>query len=352
MLVRIALPVADLAALGPDALELRLSELLRAHRNGFHLVVIERDAADYLLEHVAFSGSDRALLQRLRQQFTQNGRLHERATIYLEVHTLGDAIIRTDRCFKIPINMIDSVTFGSPSQFLTEDANHDAKVIRFILSNVRDILGAPTFSFVDEHGGGASTLQRYTSALVARKIGICVMDTDRRSPLAEICSITKRAMAARDRSGWPLFDVAALPCRELENIIPHGVVMMLDSAEGCEWNRIIPRIEDWETVGRKSEKEAFWLFFDVKQGLSHIDLEAFSPSEIAWVEPRIGASGRLSGEWAYPGYGERVVAQMMQNNQALDALRKAIRRSDWKDVFKSYFNNIIWFGAASVKLNT
>jgi hypothetical protein len=56
---------------------------------------------------------------------------------------------------------------------------------------------------------------------------------------------------------WPLFDVAALPCRELENIIPHGVVMMLDSAEGCEWNRIIPRIEGWETVGRKSEKEAF-----------------------------------------------------------------------------------------------
>ena len=345
--------VEELETLEPETLELPLSELLRAHRNGFHLVVIERNTAEFLIHKVSLSGSDKALLKRLHQQFTQNGRLHERAPVYIEVNVGGDAIKKEGRCFRVPLNFIGANTFGAPSQLLTEDANYDAKLINFILRSVRDVSGAPTFSFVEEHGGGASTLQRYISGLCGKKIGICIMDTDRKSPFADICGITKQAITARGESNWPLFDVVPLPCHELENVVPHTVVSTLNCAAGCEWNSKIPRIENWERLGRKSENEAFWLFFDVKRGLSHVDVELLSEKEVAWVQPRLNVLGTLPAGWTYPGYGKSVVAQLLDNNRALDAFRKAIRHSAWQRIFVQYFVNIIWVGAASgIKLNT
>ena len=244
MLIRFSLTETDLRSIEPERLEIAVSELLRSHRNGFHLVVIDRSTAEYLMHHLSLSGSDKALLQRLHQQFTQNGRLHEQASIYIELTGSGETVRREGRSFKFPFNLVDFSTFGSPSLFLTEDANYDAKLMNFVLRSVRDITGAPTFSFIEEHGGGSSTLQRYAAGLRAKKIGICVLDTDKRSPFSESCDVTKQAVKALAEFQWQLFDVVPLPCHELENVIPHCVVVMLDSAIGCDWNWRIPRIEN------------------------------------------------------------------------------------------------------------
>jgi hypothetical protein len=352
MLVRFALRVAELETLDAKAIEGAISELLRAHRNGFHLVVITREAADYCSRHIDLSGQDKALMRRLYQEFTQTGHLHDGASVYVEIDRPGKPVSKDGRCIRVPLDLVDAPTFGRPSRLLTEDANYDAKLIRFILGCVRDVSKAPTFNFDDDHGGGTSTLKRYLAGLEERRIGVCILDTDRASPLARMCDTTTKAVSADAESEWPLFGVKPVPCHELENVIPHDVVTLLQCAVGNEWNRKIKRISDWENRGRKPLEEAFWLFFDVKEGLAATGLGAFSPAEMEWILPRLKASGQLPDGWGYSGYGQKVVELLLQSGQALAALRRIIRTSEWWHVFGSFFDDIAWFGAAARRLTT
>lgn len=143
MLVKFSLSVANIDAIGADKIETPLSELLRAHRNGFHLLVFERRVAEYLVEKVSLSNQDKAVLRRLHQEFTQNGRLHERATAYIEIVSPGAFVVKNGRCLSVPLNLIDARTFGTPSLLLTEDANSDARLIRFVLHNVLGMFKGP-----------------------------------------------------------------------------------------------------------------------------------------------------------------------------------------------------------------
>jgi hypothetical protein len=118
-----------------------------------------------------------------------------------------------------------------------------------------------------------------------------------------MCDTTTKAVSADAESEWPLFGVKPVPCHELENVIPHDVVTLLQCAVGNEWNRKIKRISDWENRGRKPLEEAFWLFFDVKEGLAATGLGAFSPAEMEWIQkhrgsfPTVGDIADMDKRW-------------------------------------------------------
>ena len=352
MLIRFSLSIDALEALTSEEIEMPFSELLRAHRNGCHLFVVERDVADYLSQRIELSNQDKALLRRLHHEFTQLGRLHERATTYIEISVPGEKPVRRGRCLRLPLDLISYRTFGGAALLLTENARFDGRLIRFVLRCVRDVSRGPSFSFEDVHGGGASIVDGLVEALDARNVGICVLDTDRRSPFSDVCAVTKKAINTSAKSDWPLFVVVPLPCHELENVIPHEVIMMMQSSIGCKWNSMVSRIKEWESKGSKREVEAFWLFFDVKEGLSSDEILSLSKDGREWIGQRLNVAGAFSGEWRYSGYGSSVVPQLLEDNRALDEIRKRIREPTWWKVFGEVFSDIVWFGAASKRLNT
>lgn len=352
MLVRFSLSIASVETIGVDKIEMALTELLRAHRNGFHLLVFERGIAGYLIERIPLSNQDKAVLRRLHQEFTQNGRLHEQAAAYVEVTAPGPIVEKNGACISLPINLIDAKTFGTPSQLLSENANGDGKLITAILGWVRESRGTPKVNFEDAHGGGATIGERLIKALDEKRIGVCVLDTDKKHPNDEPCKVTKDALSAAERSEWSLFQVLALPCHEIENVIPFLRVCLLQSAAGCEWNTVIPRIERWERSGGKPEAESFWLFFDIKEGLSSEKLGLMNENQRDWIQQRLAVAGSFRGEWVYPAYGKKVVPLLLDSGLAMSDFRKLVRAVKWRSVFGEFFDKILWFGAAGAKFNT
>jgi hypothetical protein len=302
MLIRFGLTAPDLERLvGVERVMLILAELLRAHRFGMHLLVIERSLVDYLLSSGHLSGSDdKAMLNKMRSEFTQTGHLHEIAAIYIEITPPETTLQCYKNCVKIPIDQIDLEMFGNPALLLTEDANGDGEIIEFILGNIRDIVSAPRSRFKREHGGGTSTLKRLRKALEAKELGTCVVDTDRITPFSKFSEMVKEATDLSSESGWPLFVVLPLPCHEVENLIPHDVLALLECARESELESLALKIFDLERRERWPCEVSFWLFVDLKNGLSSDKVATLDATESKWIYERMAAVGARPGDsWNY-----------------------------------------------------
>ena len=187
MLIRFALVAEQLSSVEPALLENVITELLRAHRHGFHLLVLSRQSAEFLYQFLKLSERDLALLQRVSSQYTQTGMLFQRASIYMEVSTNNYFDLKGNAIFA-PITFLGHANLGQPGNLLVEDAHNDGFVIDFILRNVRDIFNAPRYSFVIQHGGGSGVEKRFKEAAASKSITFCLLDSDKKSPNDELCN--------------------------------------------------------------------------------------------------------------------------------------------------------------------
>ncbi|MDZ4057556.1 MAG: hypothetical protein U1D69_11475, partial [Polynucleobacter sp.] len=145
MLIKIALTAIELSAFDQAALEAAVSELLRAHRLGFHLLVISRESADYLA-NLDLGAQNKALLRKLYAEFTQTGALHKKASVYLNL-SAGDNFSINGNAVDTPLKFITHENIGSPADILLEDASNDGFIVDFVLRNIGDVLRLPRVSF-------------------------------------------------------------------------------------------------------------------------------------------------------------------------------------------------------------
>lgn len=75
MIFRCGLSAEVLAKLDQGKIEAALLELLRACRLGYHLLVLERQVALYFLAAFELGGKDRAMLQRIHDDYSTLGKL-------------------------------------------------------------------------------------------------------------------------------------------------------------------------------------------------------------------------------------------------------------------------------------
>jgi hypothetical protein len=143
-----------------------------------------------------------------------------------------------------------------------------------------------------------------------------------------------------------------LPCHEIENVIPYEVLLILKCSVGCTWNILIPKIQDWEDSNEVPENNRFWLYFDVKNGMSSEDANSILGSDRIWISARLQAAGITEDNWKHCGYGDKIIALLRSDNSALSQLRKAVRDNKWMSVFSGLFLRMLWFFAASRPINT
>jgi hypothetical protein len=350
MLIKFALVPEQLSSIDPAVLENIVSELLRAHRHGFHLLVLSRQAAEFLCKHITLAPRDLALLQRLSSEYTQTGTLWRRASTYLEVSIDSHFDLR-DNAIITPITYLGPANIGQPGGLLIEDAHNDGFVIDFILRNVRDIFGAPRSSFVLQHGGGGGLVRRFEEAVELRSITLCILDTDMKSPRDNLCAVSRKVLAACSPT-WPPVIAKTLPCHEIENVIPHEVLRMLRCAEGCNWNTFVPMVEAWEETTSIPRTERFWLFFDVKGGLSSEAASKINPLDKKWLDDRLKIAGLTAAPWIHTGYGTNVISCLRVDNAAQAELRRHVRSKNWLAVFSPMCSQLLWFFASAVPLIT
>ena len=176
-------------------------------------------------------------------------------------------------------------------------------------------MDAPISRFRREHGGGSSTIKRAQEALQKRELGACLLDTDRLTPYSKSNGLVREAKRLSANYDWPLFFISPLPCHEIENVIPHNVITLLQCSPDCEWNSLGLRISDWECRNGKPPQTSFWLFLDLKNGLNSIDVEALATEEQDWIYERMAITGAKPGDsWHYRGYGRSVLRLLLTNN--------------------------------------
>jgi hypothetical protein len=153
MLFKCGLSEPQLQALDKSLLNSAVNELLRAHRLGYHLLVLERPTANVLMDILDLTLSDRSTLSRVSNDYTQSGNLAKNASVYIElVDGIHTTCVNNSICY--PIIKISPSQVGNATNLVVENEATDGYLYSFILQNIRPCTNLPRMSFELVHGGG------------------------------------------------------------------------------------------------------------------------------------------------------------------------------------------------------
>jgi hypothetical protein len=342
----------ELLSIRPEALSIAVSDLVRAHRMGHHLAVINRASASWLMNNVDLSNSDGAMLTRISQEYAQTGDLQNKAKVFvrLTVDPAADLTV-TGNAIHVSIEGLLKYRLLDPSILLSENRETDGKLYEFLLQNHCDLHDCSHVSFELQHGGGADLGMVFRELATDRKIVCAIVDSDKNIPtsnnqkLASLCRV-KEAVA------WPLCFPASPPCREVENMLPLNLVMALPSGQRNPANAIHLKISTEEITQRHSTANRYWYFFDIKEGLLATKFEAMGPEEKKWIGSKLQMASIDPGRQDISGYGDRVVRQAFDENRHLRELRKLTRQQTWRQMFSSFLEELVWVFVSTSKIVT
>jgi hypothetical protein len=329
------------------------TELLRAHRSGNHLAVLDRKMAQVLKDGVDLTVRDKVLLDRLSSEYSQTGNLYRRASVYIDVvPSSDDAPNKMGSAIIFPLNkLIASRSLERPI-LLSENVDKDGWAYDYIIKNINDILLCPNVDLELSHGGGADTPTVFKHYITNSRIVCAIIDSDKRSPTSPDSEKIRRMRKASLDLAWPVSFAFALPCHEIENLIPHDLATTLPSGIVNASNETLLTIAQSELTGNCDPSDYYWLYFDNKEGIKSTHRDGFSAEEWRWTTEKLALAGIPAEPWEFSGYGERVIPQIKASNSAMSEFRRLIRENKWLSTFSRFFSEFIWIFAASRPLRT
>lgn len=341
-----------LEAMERGALSNVMSDLIRSHRLGHHLVVIDRAAAAWIRGNVDLSGADAAMLVRIAQNFAQTGDLRRRARVYVNLTTRPERNLTvSENSIFVSIDRLSDYRILDRAVLLIENLDADGDLYDHLFRNHCDLHFCNNVSFDRHHGGGADLPTVFGHLARDFKIVCAVVDSDRRSPLT---AAEKESVLARvkQEANWPVCFFSTTPCHESENILPMSLVMELPSGIRNRTNGILLQIDAEERAHGERLEEKYWLFFDVKEGLTREKFEGMTQADRDWVATKLQYAGVDPLTENLTGYGDRVIRQVFAENRFQGDLRKLTRHGDWRHVFSAFLEDIVWALVASRKVVT
>lgn len=348
MLFKCGLSTSQLKVLDKKLLGSALIELLRSHRLGFHMLVLERHTVKALVELLEFGQEDGALLTRLSNEYTQFGNLTKNANIYVEL-TDQSYVRKTPKSIHFPITKISHTHVGNPTSLIVENIDNDGYVYDFVLHNMKSYLGIPQLNLELVHGGGEDIIKVFDKHLRNDKIVCCVIDSDKSYPTHEKCY--KHTKLEKLYSNDHLAFVGSPPCREIENILPHSVIKLLQCVNCSNRNEVLHKIAEAELRLGYHPNQLFWLYFDIKKGLRFDDRQ-LSEETKKWLADRLSEAEIDENDFVITGFGERVISLFKDHNEAQAEFRKCVRTTPWLDVYQSFFSQLGWWFVSSRPLRT
>lgn len=326
-----------------------VSELLRSHRLGNHLLVAERRLCQFLVE-LPLIERDQSLLRRLSTEYTQTGRSSESVSRYIkivssfegEMSQLGSEIL-------MPLGCVESTMIVDKPVLLVENLKRDGGIYKVLLKAV-----TPFRVEIDlRHGGGGDILDVFSHLADENRIVVAVVDSDRATPRTAANPKLSRLTTIRNRKDSPLVHAFSPPCRELENIIPVEVLTNIQSAEGNAANQFLSTVADREDC---SIEDKLHYYFDIKNGILHGKIASLRAEEKEWILGKmiLGGIDFIEGQdkdWTYVvGYGDRVVDQILRSDKLLKLLSGELQSATWKALFESFFSDLSSFFVSAGRL--
>lgn len=344
MIIFLDIVEADFAAESNERLASAVAEYARAQQKGRHLIVARRETAEWIASLDGISERDRSTFRGISSRFTQYGRIFEIAAFYLHIKKTGKKEIdifeyhaEADFCELAEGMYLDG------SKLIAEDIR-DGRIYIDIMKWLVPHTNVPNIYFDVHSGGGDSIFRDVEYQLAQRKICAVIIDSDKRHPKGNVTPKRKALVKLRNSSKFGVMELAVLPCREIENLIPIDAIRELSCAEqrGDSIRRLIMIID--ADKKKESMKECFWSFFDCKNG---IDLQGVqSPDRVdekEWIEEHLKVIGGIE---KIDGFGDKITSLLVENGGAIQLLKLDILNKKKREQLLDTFSTILWFGAA------
>lgn len=330
----------------------RASEILRAHRMGIHLLVLDRQLAASLAR-LPFAEHEKALITRLSQEYTQTGRLHEFATAHIQIkNEIGSEVTVSGSSVLVPLNVLSETRALERPALLVENGSSDGWLYNEIIKYVSERSGRGNVAVEIVHGGGTSTPDVLSALVRDRRIVYAIVDSDRDCPTSPASPTLEKVGKVTKSGNWPLAKAGSPPVREVENVVPIDLLFQLACGKGNSTNSILIEIAEAEIKGGAVATDMYMNFFDIKLGLSSQKLKSLSPAAQEWISSKLALAGHVHDNWTIGGYGERVVPQISADGYFIAELRRLMSGSIWRSIHWGFFTFVAWFFVSAKRVFT
>lgn len=328
-----------------------LCECLRAHRNGIHTVVMERETASRLRHMSQISEIDRATLARMENEFTQYGGMLHDAPFYIR--------LISPNCRTAPVKKSGEIVYPlSAAQELkqllerpivvVEDISNDGGIFRIYFELLSTDL--PGLAYEVRHSGGCGRLPVVTKdALKSGRIVVAVIDSERRTPY---CVPSKPAdklfSLSSGGSSLPPFFPILLPVRETENLIPADVCQLLDPRRPPHAPHpsvvIAQVVERQRQAGTFGEHE-FWMYFDYKKGFIYEKYKDLTDDARVYLDSVRSHLDEIGIQLVH-GFSDRLIPLLLGSDAARAQLRAAATTEPYASLLRRLFGDVVWLFVA------
>lgn len=336
MIIHLLSAAFERLASGPhDALE----NLLCSYKEGKHILTAEDVRSfDSVLSDGRFSSRAKGAaksciakapeLNGLRKALPHFVEVGDSSTAHGSFYTSGPHIIMRARLDWFS----DSVAVQTPL-LLCENGDDSRLYMLFAEALISRRRWKTQIALTVRGGGGSDVAAQLRSDECARRMLLCILDSDRKRPEGALGATAKAALGV-EMDDKALSRLEVLDCRELENLIPWPVVVECMMKPGSAQREAVAEIEN----ARDRSAAAFWDFVDLKEGLTGYD--AFSPAvdkntRHFWLSSGLVRSHDCSeGDVrcearrackcvALPGLGEAVIRRVIEHLERMSAVKLA-----------------------------
>jgi len=349
MLIYFNISPEELSSIDGALLEERISQLVRAHQRGRHLVTFSRRSASWISQsHIVLGERDASTFKMIVADTVQNGRLHKEAFCFIAIYPPGAVIASVSAneiCLPLDYPNFDQVL--TKPVLVLENINNDVRVVKFLLSKAPSAICPLKASFEPAHAGGSQGIDVSRSYINESRIVLLILDSDRKTPR---CPDTTYARIKRfaDEISWPLFSFNVWPCAELENLFTTRVLEHLRTPDSEKCLNHLNEMHLLDHSNFTIDHEQYQFYFDLKAGISPGKFNQISnPISADWLRDKFAKVNLDISTSLIPGLGENLVSQVFSSPLALSEFHKVIRSPSWLRVFGGILRQIMWTFAAN-----
>ena len=319
----------ELSRIDIALLEERVSMLMRAHRDGRHLVVLSRRTSNWLINsEIRMGGNDFATLKTLGSQVTQNGNLRQYAPFFIKLSPPGVSVgIVRDNEINVPLDFPFFEQLLMKAVLVVENIENDNELLRVIFNGISSSYCWNFIAYEPTHAGGSSGVPVSKSYINQHRIVFTVLDSDRRAPNYNSTAFSK-LKSLSGRSSWPLFFFDVWPCLELENILTLPVLETLQSPDSRVCLDHLRMMHEVDRLSHVNPAEQYQYFFDMKEGLRASKIIKLTDEVvIKWLNEKMAKAGLELNALDIPGFGENLISQFSKCHRAQQQFHSVI----WSD---------------------
>jgi hypothetical protein len=215
-----------------EALRDALSNLARAHREGKHIVSGSQGLLRALSDARELPDDVRGTFRQIKARHFEAASVRESVRCLVEIEACDGAIESVTegarQRFRVPLSYFGDSARTQATRLVGEDSD-DARIYRsaakaYVFLHSKDLTVR-----LDDYGGGGDSTADALRDHAHRGLAICVVDADHKWTEAEGALSEGKTAAAARRAAHALqreaiCAVHAIPCREIENLFPAGLV--------------------------------------------------------------------------------------------------------------------------------